>query len=152
VFSKGDKAKDELAKLNELRHQYNELFVFLELNAASLATKSSQSEFEQMREYARVMVQYFDSYSRVGTGSVARDLFMADNFRRLVGREAAGTRFVLWAHNLHITTTDSNGMYRRLVIICDVFTAMTITLSVSVLTRVRFKLVIPGKKDPPNDC
>ena len=112
VFSKGDKAKDELAKLNELRHQYNELFVFLELNAASLATKSSPSEFEQMREYARVLVQYFDSYSRVGaSGSIARDLYMADNFRRLVGREPAGTRFVLWAHNLHITTTDSNGMY-----------------------------------------
>ena len=112
VFSKGDKAKDELAKLNELRHQYNELFVFLELNAASLATKSSQSEFEQMREYARVLVQYFDSYSRVGaSGSIARDLYMADNFRRLVGREPAGTRFVLWAHNLHITTTDSSGMY-----------------------------------------
>jgi len=112
VFSKGDKAKDELAKLNELRRQYNELFVFLELNAASLATKSSPSEFEQMREYARVLVQYFDSYSRVGaSGSIARDLYMADNFRRLVGREPGGTRFVLWAHNLHITTTDSNGMY-----------------------------------------
>jgi erythromycin esterase len=112
VLSKGDKAKDELAKLNELKNQYNELFVFLELNAALLSAKSSQIEAEQMREYARVMVQYLDSYSRVDrSGSAARDLFMADNFRRLVGREPVGTRFVLWAHNFHISTTDSNGMY-----------------------------------------
>jgi len=112
IFSKGDKAKDELAKLNELKNQYNELFVFLELNGALLAPKSNQIEFEQMREYARVMVQYLDSYSSLGrSGSVARDLYMADNFRRLVGREPPGTRFVLWAHNFHISTTDSNGTY-----------------------------------------
>jgi len=34
---------------------------------------------------------------------------MEDNFRRLVMREPVGTRFVLWAHNFHISTIDSNG-------------------------------------------
>ena len=109
IFNKGNKAKDELAKLNELKNQYNELFVFLELNGALLATKSNLIEFEQMREYARVMAQYLDSYSRAASGSEARDFYMADNFRRLVGRESPGTRFVLWAHNFHISIFDSNG-------------------------------------------
>ena len=110
VFEKRDAAKVELEKLNALRKQYNELFVFLELSGAKLAAKSSQPEYEQMREYARVLVQYADAYSQPGFGgNVARDLYMADNFRRLVEREPAGTRFVVWAHNGHIATGDSDG-------------------------------------------
>src|SRR6185369_15477683 len=42
---------------------------------------------------------------------------MADNFRRLVMREPVGTRFVLWAHNFHISTIDST--------VKDVWTART---------------------------
>jgi len=34
---------------------------------------------------------------------------MADNFRRIVEREPAGTRFVVWAHNGHIATGDNDG-------------------------------------------
>ncbi|MDT7540103.1 MAG: erythromycin esterase [Acidobacteriota bacterium] len=109
---KGDKAKDALAKFVELKNQYNDLFVFLEINGANLATKSNAAEYEQMREYARVVAQYIDAYSRRDLGSVVqRDLYMADNFRRLVEREPAGTRFVVWAHNGHISTTDNDGAY-----------------------------------------
>ena len=112
VFEKRGEAREELAKLNDLRKQYNDLYVFLELGGAQLATKSNQAEFEQMREYARVLVQYADSYAHTGLGAtVARDLYMADNFRRIVEREPAGTRFVVWAHNGHITTGDNDGVY-----------------------------------------
>lgn len=112
VFSGGDKAKDAAAKLQELRNQYNDLFVFLEISGAALAAKSSRAEYEQMREYARVLVQYMDSYSRPNlAGSVTRDLYMADNFRRVVEREPAGTRFVIWAHNGHISTGDNDGAF-----------------------------------------
>lgn len=112
VFEQGEKAKDALAKATELRNQYNDLFAFLEISGARLAAKSSLAEYEQAREYARVIVQYIDAYSYAGIRGVAlRDLYMADNFRRIVEREPAGTRFVVWAHNGHIATGDSDGTY-----------------------------------------
>ena len=112
VFTKGDSAKDELARLRQLRDQYNDLFIFLELGGAKLAAKSTPAEYKQMREYARVLVQYADMSSSNGSsGFVARDLYMADNFRRIVEREPAGTRIVVWAHNGHIATGDNDGAY-----------------------------------------
>lgn len=113
IFRKRDQATDELAKMKELRERYSELYVFLDIGGARLAEKSSQAEYERMREYARVLAQYTDSYSRPG-GGVERDLYMADNFRRSVEREPAGTRFVLWAHNGHIMTSDHGGTYPTL--------------------------------------
>jgi len=109
IISSGDKAKDALAKFKELKAQYNDLFIFLEINGAQLAARSSQAEYEQMREYARVIVQYIDSYGHVNSSESAglRDLYMADNFRRIAMREPAGTRFVLWAHNGHIAASSS---------------------------------------------
>jgi erythromycin esterase len=101
-----DKAKEARAKLVELRAQYNGLFIFLELHGAELATKTSQTEYEEMREYARVLVQSMDSYSE-GSYSL-RDLYMADNVRRLAEREPFNTRVVLWAHNGHIMTDNSD--------------------------------------------
>lgn len=112
VLATPDKQKESRAKLEELRIKYNDLLVFLELSGAQLAAKSSPAEYEQMREYARVLTQYIDSYSRTDfSGVVSRDLYMADNFRRIVEREPAGTRFVIWAHNGHITTGDRAGFY-----------------------------------------
>lgn len=99
-----------MAKLKDLQTSYTNLFVFLELNGARLTAKSSQSEYEQMREFARVLVQYIDAYSQPN-GWIARDQYMADNFRRLVEREPAGTRFVLWAHNSHIAADTTNPDY-----------------------------------------
>lgn len=94
--------------LNELQISYNDLFVFLELNGPVLTPKSSQAEYEQMREYARVLAQYVDSYSRPAVaGTASRDVYMADNFRRLIEREPAGTKVVIWAHNGHVSTGDN---------------------------------------------
>jgi erythromycin esterase len=104
ALKQDDQAKEALAKLKGLKDQYNALLVFLELNGPLLAAKSSQSECEQIREYARVLVQFINAYGN-GGGNL-RDLYMADNFRRIVEREAAGTRFVVWAHNAHIATSD----------------------------------------------
>ena len=101
-FGKDDAANIARAKLKELKNQYNDLLVFLEISEPILAAKSSQAEYEQMREYARVLAQYLDVYSRARLSATLRDIYMADNFRRLVNREPAGTRFVVWAHNQHI--------------------------------------------------
>ena len=105
----GDKAKVARAKLAELRGQYNALFIFLELHGAELAAKTSATEYEQMREYARVLLQFMDSYSE--GSSALRDLYMADNVRRLLEREPVNTRVVIWAHNGHITTDNSDATY-----------------------------------------
>lgn len=113
VFELGDQAKEALAKLKELKCQYNDLFVFLEISGARLAAKSSQTEYEQMREYARVIVQFMNSYGNTSRNIWLRDLYMADNFQRIVEREPTGTRFVLCAHNAHITTRDGDENYPR---------------------------------------
>ena len=103
-FGKGDAANTARNKLKELKNQYNDLLVFLEISEPILAAKSSEAEYEQMREYARVLAQYLDVYSRAKLSATLRDIYMADNFRRLVNREPAGTRFVVWAHNQHLLT------------------------------------------------
>lgn len=105
-----EQRKEMTTKLKELRIHYNELLTFLESNAANLSAKSSQAEYEQIREYSRVLTQYIDAYSQatVGAGSDARDRYMADNFKRLVDHEPAGTRIVLWAHNGHIASDTSD--------------------------------------------
>lgn len=113
ALEEGDKAKEAMAKLTELKNKYNELFVFLEINGVTLAAKSSPAELEQMREYARVLVQYFDAFTSKEflRAAINRDFYMADTFRRIAEREPAGTRFVIWAHNGHITTGDHDGAY-----------------------------------------
>lgn len=103
-LGKAEAANTARTKLKELKNQYNDLLVFLEISEPILAAKSSQAEYEQMREYARVLAQYIDVYSRAKLSAALRDIYMADNFRRLVNREPAGTRFVVWAHNQHILT------------------------------------------------
>jgi erythromycin esterase len=103
--AQGDAVKDARAKLKDLKDQYNDLLVFLEISAPVLTLKSGRAEYEQMREYARVLAQYVDVYSRAKLNGALRDIYMADNFRRLVDREPAGTRFVVWAHNQHIRTS-----------------------------------------------
>jgi erythromycin esterase len=103
-LGKGDAAENARAKLNLLTDQYNALLVFLELSGPALSAKSSPAEYEQMREYARVLAQYLDMYSRAKLSGTVRDTYMADNFQRLVRREPPGTRFIVWAHNQHVST------------------------------------------------
>ena len=104
--------KENLNKLKELKANYNELFVFLEQNGVSLAAKTGQADYEQMYEYARVLVQYTDCFSQpdIAVSRETRDRYMADNFRRLITRESPGTRAVIWAHNDHITKDANNWM------------------------------------------
>jgi erythromycin esterase len=112
MFEKRD--KEAAAKFDELKNKYNGLFVFLELNGANLAAKSSRAEYEQMLELARVLEQYLDAYSYPDIRTVVqRDFYMADNLRRIAEREPAGTRFVIWAHNGHISAGDENGVYPK---------------------------------------
>jgi erythromycin esterase len=113
TFAAPDRQKEAEAKLREFQTKYNDLFIFLEINGAMLAAASSQNEYEQMRETARVLVQYIESYKYNDfRGTVLRDLYMADNFRRLVSREPNDTRFVIWGHNSHIASGGFEGEYQ----------------------------------------
>lgn len=111
-----DKKKEAAATLENLRRKANDLYIFLDLNSPNLETKSNASEHAEMRELARVIAQNIDSYYTNGetAGATLRDLFMADNFRRIAAREPAGTRFVLWAHNGHLIKSDHEGNYPTL--------------------------------------
>ena len=108
AFGSDEKSKAAAAKLKELGRQYSELFVFLDLNRSKLAARSSETEYGQAREYARVILQFIAAYTEKGAFDL-RDRYMADNFRRLVESEPAGTRIVVWAHNGHIATNGFNG-------------------------------------------
>lgn len=108
AFGRDEKGQTAAAKLKELGRQYSELFVFLDLNHSKLAARSSEAEYGQMREYARVILQFIAAYTET-RGFDLRDRYMADNFRRLVESEPAGTRIVVWAHNGHIGTETFNG-------------------------------------------
>ncbi|MFH1024781.1 MAG: erythromycin esterase family protein [Planctomycetota bacterium] len=109
------KFRDAMEKIAGLKTRYNDLIGFLESNGTRLTEKTSPAEFGRMREYARVIVQYLDAYGRSdGSLDAARDRHMADNFRRLVEREPAGTRFVLWAHNGHVSVSAGGALGGRL--------------------------------------
>lgn len=106
AFGRDEKSRAAAEKLKELGRQYSELFVFLDLNHSKLAARSSEAEYDQMREYARVTLQFITAYT--GGAFELRDRYMADNFRRLVESEPAGTRIVVWAHNGHISINGFN--------------------------------------------
>jgi len=108
-----NKKTDAAAKLENLRRSANDLYVFLDLRSAGVEGKEKRDEHAEMRELARVMVQHIDAYFTNGLQAVTnlRDLYMADNFRRIVSREPAGTKFVIWAHNGHLATTTTGGYF-----------------------------------------
>lgn len=109
VLENADRQRSAKDSLKNLRVHYGALQRFLDDNKANLVAKSSQAEHEQICEYVRVIMQYIDAHSLPDTAeSAARDNYMAENFRRFVDQEPTGTRFVLWAHNVHIATGSTN--------------------------------------------
>jgi erythromycin esterase len=110
------KQKQGAATLENLRRQANDLFVFLDLNSHVLEARSNAEEHAEMLEFARVIVQNIDAYFSNGRGATSnlRDMFMADNFRRIVSQEPAGTKFILWAHDGHIATSENYGVFQPL--------------------------------------
>ncbi|GAB3642563.1 erythromycin esterase family protein [Spirosoma arcticum] len=107
-----DAGKAAGAKLNLLKIPYNDLYTFLESNRTALVAKSSEADYEQMHEYARMLVQFIDMAIPADSrqGPAIRDRYMAENFTRLVNQQPASTRVVVWAHNSHIAT-DDNGSF-----------------------------------------
>ena len=104
---------DALAKITEARTKYNELLGFLVLNEISFAEQTSIAEFNQIRDYARVLAQLADAYDRPldEAGGAPRDYYMAENIKRLVADESPNSRIIVWAHNSHISMGRESARY-----------------------------------------
>jgi erythromycin esterase len=113
----------ELDTLKQVQASYYELYTFLEqsykqdttgLDSLYRLGQLDMSGHERMLGYARVLTQYVSTCGQADTAGVAtRDMFMAENCRRLIERESAGTRFVIWGHNGHIAT-GGNSLFKPL--------------------------------------
>lgn len=96
------------AKLKDVRAKYNELLGYVELNGPTFTQTTSMADYERAVHSLLVIAQYIDAYSwGVTLRAVSlRDLYMADNLKRFAAAEPAGTKFVIWAHNGHISTSE----------------------------------------------
>jgi erythromycin esterase len=113
-FTKSQKEREAiLSKLIEMRVKYYELLGFLTLNDVQLINQTSVAEFNQIRDYARVLAQLADASSQpleVADGPL-RDYYMAENIKRIVDAEPQGTRVVVWAHNQHVSAGRESEKY-----------------------------------------
>ncbi|HET9714031.1 MAG TPA: erythromycin esterase family protein [Pyrinomonadaceae bacterium] len=113
-FTKSQKEREAiLGKLIEMRVKYYELLGFLTLNEVQLINQTSVAEFNQIRDYARVLAQLADASSQpleVADGPL-RDYYMAENIKRIVDAEPQGTRVVVWAHNQHVSAGRESEKY-----------------------------------------
>jgi erythromycin esterase len=80
------------------------LISYMVLNKAGLVRNSSVEEFDRALQHIRLVAQFaeFNSQEPVEGGGT-RDGYMAENFQHIVNREKPGTRFVVLAHNAHIS-------------------------------------------------
>lgn len=70
-----------------------------EAKRAEYEARSSPEDFALARQHLRLLEQAQADYTDPST----RDASMAANFAWVVEREAAGSKFVLWAHNGHVS-------------------------------------------------
>lgn len=92
------------AQLSELY----KLISYLVLNEARFIRQTSAEEFERALQSVRLIAQFaeFNSPCAVDGGGT-RDGYMAENFQHIVNGEKPMTRFVVLAHNTHISKRDT---------------------------------------------
>ena len=88
------------AQLSELY----KLISYMVLNKARFVRDTSVEEFDQALQHVRLVAQFaeFNSQEAVEGGGT-RDGYMAENFQHIVNGEKPATRFVVLAHNAHIS-------------------------------------------------
>jgi len=92
------------AQLSELYR----LLSYLTLNKANFVRQTSAEEFEEALQHLRLLAQFaeFNSPTAVQGGGT-RDGYMAENFQYIVNAEKPGARYLLLAHNAHISKRDT---------------------------------------------
>ena len=112
TFRKMDAMKTNEINLDSCKKEYFSLLSYITMSKGLYVQKSSEQEYENVLQYARAIGQLFDAYFMNLTDIRKkerewRDYYMASNFHYLVQREKPGTKFVIWAHNAHISHDDS---------------------------------------------
>ena len=90
----------------------NDLVNYLIDRKDRLVRASSLREWEQTHKYLEVMQQslYFqlkDLPSSFASKKLGRDEYMWQNMLYIMERERPNTKFILWAHNYHVSNLDS---------------------------------------------
>lgn len=114
IIEKMDKMQTEGINLDSCKNQFLSLVGFMVMSKGIYVQKSSEQEYEYTLQHARAIAQLFDAYfmndSDVRKNEREwRDYYMASNFMHLVQNEKPGTKFVIWAHNGHVSrNSDAN--------------------------------------------
>lgn len=101
-----------------IQRDMNALLAFLVLNEGSLSQKYSSVRFRQTLEHLRVLMQAIDAKFTQVKGlnrrQNARDYYMAENVQYLINQEPPDTKFVIWAHNTHVSGSSDDFVNRGL--------------------------------------
>lgn len=122
ILKKMDKLQTEGIDTDSFKKEYLSLIGFMLMSKGHYVQRSSEKEYETIMQYALTVAQYFDAYfmnesDKRKNEREWRDYYMASNFFSVVRNEAPGTKFVLWAHNGHVSRNSSanvNGGFKPL--------------------------------------
>ena len=94
--------------LGQLLPQVEDLIHALTANQATCLSRSSPDEFDNAMQYARVMKQWLiantpDSLRPSQPPHSGRSVFMAHNLIHLIDQDKPHAKYVVWAHNRHIS-------------------------------------------------
>ena len=94
------------------RRYISQVYDFIASHKLEYESRSSEKEYAQALQGARIVVQAEAVLSSTGQGN--RDYFMAENARWLLDQAGPGGKMVLWAHNSHVSIRDLRmGNYLR---------------------------------------
>ena len=105
IFILDDEGKGDGA---ECRKDAIWLMGILTFNELSICRRCGRAEYDLALACARTLCQYIDSMILAADMSV-RDILMADNVMRLLNSLPPDEKVVIWAHNYHISTFESEG-------------------------------------------
>jgi erythromycin esterase len=98
---------------------------FFDEHKSDFINRGSVPEWDIMRQQAIIIAQHIESKMNttdfINLDPVVRDRSMADNIRWILDHEGAGTKMVIWAHNLHVATHTIMGNNLRKMFGNDMF-------------------------------
>lgn len=107
-LSDSSESSTNVMKRDSVISAYKNFLSFFTMSKGIYVQKSSEEEYETALDYCRILVQYIDHYLMSTKDSRKqerewRDYYMASNFFNMVAHEKPGTKFVIWAHNVHVS-------------------------------------------------
>jgi erythromycin esterase len=113
------------AKKEETFKAISNILRFLEEHKREFLSNESDSEWSIIHQHAVVVAQYIESKMNasgfINLDPAVRDKSMAGNIQWILNHEGAGTKMIIWAHNLHVATTTAMGSDLRKMYGNDMF-------------------------------